>query len=91
MRMIIQVFLDESSGLLGELEQALASGDAGRVRAAAHSLKGALGIFGVPAVVETACRLETFGQAGELTGAREAYCRLEEEIQNMNLELGALC
>ena len=91
MRKIIQVFLDESSGLMRELAKAIASGEAARVQAAAHSLKGALGIFGVPAVVETALRLESLGQDGELTGAMQAFSRLEQEIRDLNSALRILC
>jgi two-component system, sensor histidine kinase and response regulator len=90
MRMIIQVFLDESSGLMAAMQEAIKSGEASRLKAPAHSLKGALGIFGVPGVVEAACTLESLGQAGEFRGATEAFSRLEEEISDLEAELAAL-
>jgi PAS domain S-box-containing protein len=91
LRKIVQVFLDESSALLAEMEAAIASGEAARLKMAAHSLKGALGIFGLPAVVERAACLESSGQAGELTGAREAYTLLEDAIRDLKSELAIVC
>jgi PAS domain S-box-containing protein len=91
MRRIVQVFLDESSALLAEMQSAIALGDGARLKMAAHSLKGALGIFGVPAIVGAAAGLEASGQAGELTGALEAYTRLEEAIRDLKSELAIVC
>jgi two-component system, sensor histidine kinase and response regulator len=90
MRMIIKVFLDESSGLMAAMQEAIANGEASRLRVPAHSLKGALGIFGVPSVVEAAFALESLGQAGELSGAPKAFSRLEDEMRNLKAALIAL-
>jgi two-component system, sensor histidine kinase and response regulator len=90
LRMIIQVFLDESSKLMAELQEAITIGDASGLKAPAHSLKGALGIFEVPGVVAIASTMESLGQAGELAGTLEAYGRLEEEIRNLKSELTTL-
>jgi PAS domain S-box-containing protein len=83
LRTIVQVFLDESSCLMAELHEAIARGEASGLTRPAHSLKGAVGIFGVPGVVEGAQTLETLGQAGELTGAKEAYTHLEREMRTL--------
>jgi PAS domain S-box-containing protein len=90
LREIIQVFLDESSGLMADLEQAIASGEPSRLKMSAHSLKGAVGLFGVPGVVEAALALESLGQAGEVAGAMAAFSRLEEEMRNLNSALAGL-
>jgi PAS domain S-box-containing protein len=90
LRTIIQVFLDESSGLMAELQEAIARGEASALTRPAHSLKGAVGLFGVPGIVEGAQTLETLGQAGELTGATEAYSHLEEGIRNLKSALAVL-
>jgi len=87
LRTIIQVFLDESCALLAELSESVARGDALRVQRAAHSLKGAVGVFGMQSVADAACALESMGQSGELHGAPEAYRRLEEETGNLTLAL----
>jgi CheY-like chemotaxis protein len=90
LRTIIQVFLEESAGLMAELRAAITAGDASSLKRAAHSLKGALGIFAVPSVLETACTLESLSQAGELAGAAEAYSRLEEKVGNLKSALAAV-
>ncbi len=90
LRAIIQVFQGESAGLMAELREAIAGGQAAGLQRAAHSLKGAAGLFGAAGVVENALRLESLGQAGELTGAMESYGRLEEEIRKLNSALADL-
>jgi HPt (histidine-containing phosphotransfer) domain-containing protein len=90
LRTIVQVFLDESSGLMAELHDAVASGEASRLKRPAHSLKGAVGLFGVPTVVKLAQTLESLGQAAEMTGAIEAYSRLEEVMDQLRSELAVL-
>ena len=87
---IIQVFLDESAALLAELRESVAGGDACRVQRAAHSLKGAVGIFGMPSVADAARALESMAQSGALDGAPEAYRRLEEETGKLTLALANL-
>jgi CheY-like chemotaxis protein len=92
LRTIIQVFQGESAGLMTELREAIAGGQADGLKRAAHSLKGAAGLFGAPGVVENAQRLESLGDAGELTGAMEWYGQLEEENRKLNAALaGVLC
>jgi PAS domain S-box-containing protein len=90
LRMIIQVFLDESAGLMSELKDAINSGEAARLTRPAHALKGALGIFGVPGAVLAASALESLGQAGELTGAIETYTRLENEMCDLKSALAGV-
>jgi two-component system, sensor histidine kinase and response regulator len=87
---IIRIFLDESSTLMAELSDAMTGGDASRLKRAAHSLKGAVGIFGAPSVVEAAVRLESSGQADGLSGAGDAYNCLECEIRTLKSDLAAL-
>jgi CheY-like chemotaxis protein len=90
LRTIIQVFQDESTGLMAELREAIAGGQTAELKRAAHSLKGAVGLFGAPGVVENAQRLEWLGQSGELSGASESYEQLEAEIRKLNLALAGL-
>jgi CheY-like chemotaxis protein len=87
LRAIIQVFLEESSQLMAEVQQAIANADPARLQMAAHSLKGAAGLFGVPGVVDAAVELESLGRAGDLTGAREAIRRLDEEVRDLKSAL----
>jgi PAS domain S-box-containing protein len=87
LRSIVRVFQDESSRLVAEMQDALARSDAARLKQAAHSLKGAIGVFGVPDLLEQAQALEACGQSGELTGARGVLGRLVAEIQSLNATL----
>jgi HPt (histidine-containing phosphotransfer) domain-containing protein len=90
LRSIIQTFLEESSRLMAELREAIAGGDACTLQRPAHSLRGAAGVFGAPAVVDAAATLESLGQAGELSGASEAYHRLEREFHELKSALIAV-
>jgi PAS domain S-box-containing protein len=90
LRMIVQIFLDESSKLIAELKDAIAKGDGSRLQAAAHSFKGAVGFFGAPEVVDAVVALESMGQSGELSAAAEAYRQLEDEFLKLKPELTAL-
>jgi CheY-like chemotaxis protein len=90
LRTIIKVFLDESAGLMAAMQEAIARGEASGLTRPAHSLKGAVGFFGVPGVVEGAQTLETLGQTGELMGAAEAYSHLEREMRTLKSALAVL-
>jgi PAS domain S-box-containing protein len=90
LRTIIRIFLEESSGLLTELREAIAGGEPSRLKRPAHSLKGAVGLFGAPGVVEAAQSLESLGEAGALAGASEAYGRLEDQVRALTTALEAL-
>jgi CheY-like chemotaxis protein/HPt (histidine-containing phosphotransfer) domain-containing protein len=87
LRTIVQIFLEESSNLMAELSEAITRGEASRLQRAAHSLQGAVGIFGAPDLVDAAVTLESLGQAVELTGAIEAYSRLAREFRKLKSAL----
>jgi two-component system, sensor histidine kinase and response regulator len=87
---IINVFLNESSKLLEEMREAIASGDASQLKRPAHSLKGAVGIFDIPAASEAAQKLESLGSTGNLTGAEEAFFELETAINRLRPALAEL-
>jgi CheY-like chemotaxis protein/HPt (histidine-containing phosphotransfer) domain-containing protein len=90
LRRIVQVFLDESSQIMAELQQAIAGGEADRMRSLAHSLKGAVGLFGAQCVVEPAQALESLGDAHELAGAPEKYRQLEHEMHRLKSAVAGL-
>ena len=83
LRKIVEVFEKESAQLLTNIHGAIADGDPVKLQRAAHSLKGAVAIFGVPVARELAQKLELLGQAGDLAGAEEAYTVLEREINRL--------
>ncbi len=90
LRMIVQVFVNESAGLIARIEDAIRSGDGSGLKLAAHSLKGAVGIFSVPRIVTLAQSLESLGQAEDFREANDAGGRLAEEIRNLHAALAAL-
>src|SRR5262249_38289055 len=61
LRRMVKAFFEECPRLLNELNAALATGDAQRLRRAAHTLKSAVGTFGAREGYELAYRLETMG------------------------------
>jgi PAS domain S-box-containing protein len=90
LRQIVCLFLEEYPRWLGEIREALASGDAGRLHLSAHGLKGSLGIFGARAAFDAAQRLEALGRARDLGGAEQTYAALEEALGRLRPELVAL-
>ncbi|HVX15747.1 MAG TPA: PAS domain-containing protein [Pirellulales bacterium] len=62
---LIRTFVDEWPSWRQELGDALAAGDREQLRRLGHTIKGALGHFGVPAAQEAASRVETVADDGE--------------------------
>jgi PAS domain S-box-containing protein len=87
---LVELFLGESTQLMRDIKDAIASGEASKLRHAAHSLKGAAAIFGVGAACAAAQDLETLGQRGDLTGAEEAYAALESHLNRLEMALAEL-
>ena len=72
------------------LESGTSAETVGAILRDAHSLKGAVGIFGAFAATDAALRLEAMAHAGDLTGAPEAYTALEKEISRLKPALADL-
>jgi two-component system, sensor histidine kinase and response regulator len=68
---------------LSGLAEALRAGDAEALRRVAHSLKGAVGNFGAPAVRELAAALEELGKAGRLADAPGLLIRLDPALREL--------
>jgi two-component system, sensor histidine kinase and response regulator len=90
LRMMVKAFFEECPRLLNELNAALATGDAQRLRRAAHTLKSAVGTFGAREGYELAFRLETMGREEKLDDAAEARMALEDSIARLRPALVAL-
>ena len=65
----IAVFLADLPALRAALAAAVAAGEAGAIARAAHSLKGAVGLFSTGAAYQAARALEEEARAGVVTGA----------------------
>jgi signal transduction histidine kinase/DNA-binding response OmpR family regulator len=90
LRKLVELFQEESNQLMRDINDAIAKGEAIKLSRAAHSLKGAVGIFADGAASEAAQKLETLGQRGDLTGAEEACAALESQLNRLKLALAQL-
>lgn len=64
---VIETFVGHLSTYLGDIQQAVASGDLVAVRAVAHKLKGGAGAIGATRLADAAAALERAAADGEAT------------------------
>lgn len=69
---LAETFLEEQASLLAAVVDALEQRDADGLRAAAHTLKGAVSNFAATPAVEAARRVEELGRAGDFDEAQSA-------------------
>jgi CheY-like chemotaxis protein/nitrogen-specific signal transduction histidine kinase len=72
---------------IDHIKEALADGDAERVRLAAHALKGGCLTVGAEALGESGRRLETLGRAADLAGADALLVEVERGWKDLEAEL----
>jgi CheY-like chemotaxis protein len=90
LRELVGLFNADCPHLRAEIRQAVAAGDAPKLKRATHTLKGAVSNFGARLTVAAAERLEALGKKGDLTGAGEAAAVLEGELERLLPALAAL-
>jgi signal transduction histidine kinase/DNA-binding response OmpR family regulator len=83
LRELVDLFLEEAPRRLGQIRSAVALGDGNVLQAAAHSLKGSVGNFGVTAAFEAARRLEEVVRTGDLADAAAALPLLETALDRL--------
>jgi CheY-like chemotaxis protein/HPt (histidine-containing phosphotransfer) domain-containing protein len=83
LRDLVHLFLAELPRWLKALHQAVADGNAAKVRQLAHTVKGALGQLGARAAYDAALRLESLGQHGNLAEAEDALADLESDCRRL--------
>jgi CheY-like chemotaxis protein/HPt (histidine-containing phosphotransfer) domain-containing protein len=86
MRELIDAFLQNAPGLVGEL----AGDDAEEVRRAAHTLKSNGRTFGATDLADLCQKLEEQARGGELDGAGELVRQIEEKYERAAAALGAI-
>jgi HPt (histidine-containing phosphotransfer) domain-containing protein len=74
---LVETFFEEAPELLAEMKRALAEGDAGAFRRAAHSLKSNSESFGATRLASLARELEYLGRDGRLDQAKPKMPQLE--------------
>jgi PAS domain S-box-containing protein len=90
LRELARLFLTESPGWLAEMGAAVAAADAVRLQRAAHTLKGAVGIFGARAAAAAAAKLERMGRDHDLAAASAVYHALETAVRLLRAALAEL-
>jgi two-component system sensor histidine kinase/response regulator len=87
---LVRVFVEEWPRWRQGLVDAMASGDLPQVRRLGHTIKGALGHFGLPSAESAAFRLETLPIECETSQTDQAFGELSSEIERVLPELEAL-
>jgi len=87
---LARILREQSPILLGQIQTAIAAGDAEEVHRSAHALKGTVGYFGVPSIVEMAHQLERRGAEENLDNASELFAALQEQMQQLHRSLDQL-
>jgi PAS domain S-box-containing protein len=87
---VIQVFLSDAPGQAAALRAATEAADAGAIAAAAHALKGSVGLFSKGAAYEAARALEQAARAGDLTGVDARCAGVQDELSHLCADLEAL-
>lgn len=70
---LIETFLTEAPGMIGELEQAADTGDQEALRRAAHSIKSNANTFGATALADLARDMELSGDSAGFTDLKAAF------------------
>jgi two-component system, sensor histidine kinase and response regulator len=84
---IARIFLADAPKQLAAIRKAIERKDGSGLQASAHALKGAVANFAASSAAEAALRLQMIGAAGDLTGARAAFARLEGELEGVTARL----
>ncbi len=87
---IVAVFQGEASRSMTEIRAAMDRGDATRIERTAHSLRGAIGLFGKAEAYKAAETLEAMAHAGDLTDIGDAYHSLEKLVHELELALAEI-
>jgi CheY-like chemotaxis protein len=90
MREVIAVFLADAPVMTGALEDAVRRRDATAISAAAHALKGSIGLFGTGPAFEAARRLEHRTRAGNLADVERDYAQLRDDLAYLASELDGI-
>jgi two-component system, sensor histidine kinase and response regulator len=85
----VQVFDEDSPGLLKAVREGVANRDGPAIERAAHSLKGLVSNFGAHPVVRAAAHMEEAGKAEQWDRAESVLDRLESTIARLNTALDA--
>jgi two-component system, sensor histidine kinase and response regulator len=80
---VVDIFLVDGPAMMAAIRQAGRNGDGSALAAAAHALKGSVGLFVRDGAYDTARRLERAGRTGDLAGVDAALAALEDEVEQL--------
>ncbi|TKB27691.1 Hpt domain-containing protein [Desulfopila sp. IMCC35006] len=80
---LLEIFKDSFQSDLRLLEQGLAENSAGKIMAAAHSIKGAAASLGILGIHELAMQIEDDSRGGGVDLARENIAVLQALLQEL--------
>src|SRR6266849_8404298 len=83
LRELIDLYLEDSPRMLQEVRAAVALNNPGKLKIAAHTLKGAVGNFGAQAAVHAAQQLESMSKNLDLSQAPAILAGLEESLTQL--------
>jgi len=89
-REIVLLLSEECPKTMADIHTAIEEGNAHRLNRSAHALKGSVANFGARFAFETALKLEMMGKNGDLTGGREMFAVLAEEVERLQQALEKL-
>ncbi|MDE3135234.1 MAG: response regulator [Acidobacteriota bacterium] len=89
-RSLVHTFQKDAATLLARIARAIGRQDSEALAVAAHTLKGAAGVFGPGAVPDLARRIEISARANQLEGVGEPNAKLKKELAALNHRLEAL-
>jgi HPt (histidine-containing phosphotransfer) domain-containing protein len=84
---LIQIFLADLPPLLQGLREAAETNNLPNLERCAHTLKGAISIFGAKSPIQTAIILEQIGRTKGSEDPVPLYLRLESELNDLRKEL----
>ncbi len=83
MKQLIDVFDEETSAMLGDIKKALVAADVEALHRAAHALKGLIGNYSAPTVLEQSRELDECARAGNLERAGAMQGELDRELKRL--------
>jgi HPt (histidine-containing phosphotransfer) domain-containing protein len=87
LRELIDVFMTDTPKSLARIQRAVNKKDAGRLKEAAHALKGSIGNFESGNSFELVRKLETMGRDNSLDGAPAILSAAKAELARLNASL----
>jgi PAS domain S-box-containing protein len=82
-RKLVEIFLEQSPGLVENVRVAIEAGDGDGLRRAAHALRGMVSNFPPGPARGAAARMETIGFDNDLAAAHDVFPVLEQEIARL--------